>query len=286
MRQQVTKTMTLDDCKVVYDMTGHAKSPPLLMIHGWLSYRGVWQQTIEAFKEDYYCVSVDLLGFGDSDKPPDADYSIEAQGRRILQLADELGLDKFSLTGHSMGGQIALCIAAMLASERIEKLVNVAGVVSGRLTPSVERVNCQFFKLARIFPQLYSLWQYFSRYDWFVREALKAWFYKMETLPLEEWSRDRDMAFRRSIYISAYEAGKAIHNLNLNGYLGQIVAPTLTIFGRQDAVVPISDGYAAEQKIENSRLALLDECGHFPMYEKTARYIQELQKFLVDDEIA
>lgn len=278
--------MTLADCKVVYNTAGHATSRPLLMIHGWLSYRGIWQETIEAFKDDYYCVSVDLLGFGDSDKPAEADYSIEAQGRRILQLADRLGLGRFSLIGHSMGGQIALCLAARLASERVEQLVNVAGVVSGRLMPSVERINCRFIRIARLFPPLYSLWHYFFRYDWFVREVFKTWFYKIETVPLEEWVRDREMAFQRSVYISADEARQAIHGLNLNGYLGKVVAPTLTIFGRQDAVVPVSDGYIAEQKIENSRLVLLDDCGHFPMYEKTAQYIEALQKFLINDKIA
>jgi pimeloyl-ACP methyl ester carboxylesterase len=255
------------------------------MIHGWLSYRGVWQQTLEAFQDDYYCVSVDLLGFGDSDKPPDADYGIQAQGRRILQFAEELGLGRFSLVGHSMGGQIALCIAAVLAAERVEKLVNVAGVVSGRLMPWVERVNYPFIKLARFFPQLYSLWRYFFRYDWFVREIFKTWFYRIETVPPEAWVRDRGMAFQQGIYISAYESGQAMHNLKLNGHLGQIVAPTLTMFGRQDAVVPVSDGYIAEQEIVNSRLVLFDECGHFPMYEKTAQYMAELRKFLVDGTI-
>lgn len=274
------QTITLDDGKVAYDTAGDEKSQPLLMIHGWLSYRGVWQQTIETFEDDYYCVAVDLLGFGDSDKPSNADYSIEAQGRRVLQLADELGLDKFSLIGHSMGGQIALYLAAILASERIEKLVNVAGVVSGRLMPTIERVNYPFTRVAKAIPQLYSLWHYFFRYDWFVREAFKTWFYKIETVPLEAWARDRDMAFQRSVYLSAYESGQAIHNLDLQDQLGKIVAPTLTLFGRQDEVVPLSDGYIANEKIRNSRLVLLDECGHFLMYEKTAQYMEELQKFL------
>jgi pimeloyl-ACP methyl ester carboxylesterase len=282
MVKQMSQIITLDDCKIVYDTVGDVRNRPLLMIHGWLSYRGVWQQTIEAFKDDYYCVAVDLLGFGDSDKPPDADYGIEAQGRRVLQLVDELGLDRFSLIGHSMGGQIGLCLAAMLASERIEKLVNVAGVVSGRLMPTVERVNYPFTRVAKTVPQLYSLWHYLFRYDWFVREVFKTWFYKIETVPLEKWVRDRDMAFQRSVYHSAYESGQAIHNLDLKDQLGKIVAPTLTIFGRQDEVVPISDGYIAAERIEDSRFVLLDECGHFPMYEKPAAYLQELRKFLVN----
>jgi 2-hydroxymuconate-semialdehyde hydrolase len=99
-------TFTFDNHQLTYTTAGHADAPPLLLIHGWLSYRGVWQQTMEAFKDSHYCVAIDLLGFGNSDKPADADYSIAAQGQRVLQLANALGIDRFTLMGHSMGGQI------------------------------------------------------------------------------------------------------------------------------------------------------------------------------------
>jgi len=96
-------TITSDNHKLTYTKVGHSDAPPLLMIHGWLSYRGVWRQTADAFKNSHYCVAIDLLGFGNSDKPADADYSIAAQGQRVLQLADALGFDRFTLMGHSMG---------------------------------------------------------------------------------------------------------------------------------------------------------------------------------------
>src|SRR5262245_3749150 len=90
-------------------------APPALMIHGWFSYRGVWQSTLEALQARHYCVALDQLGFGASDKPRDGDYRIEAHARRVLDVADTLGLERFALLGHSMGGQVALCVAARLA---------------------------------------------------------------------------------------------------------------------------------------------------------------------------
>ena len=151
-----TSSIKLNNHQLTYTTAGRPDNPPLLMIHGWFSHRGVWQQTVEALKNDYYCVTVDLLGFGDSDKPADADYGINAQAERILCLADILGFDRFTLIGHSMGGQTALCIASMLAPERVSKLVNVAGVVSARLTPYIERVNYKFVALGKTFPQIYA----------------------------------------------------------------------------------------------------------------------------------
>jgi len=278
----MTQSIHLDNYKLIYSTAGQPDAPLLLMVHGWLSYHGVWRQTLQAFQDDYYCVAVDLLGFGDSDKPAHADYSIETQGQRILQLTDALGYDRFTLIGHSLGGQIALCMASMLAPERAIKVVNIGGVVSARLMPAIERVNYKFVALAKVFPQLYSLWRRLFRYDWVIRSVFAEWFHQMDTMPLAHWAEDRRMAFRPDIHISAYRSGQAIHNLDLRPYLVKITAPTLTIFGRQDAVVPLSDGYLAQEHIPNSQLVLIDRCGHFPMYERTEEYLAALRDFLLD----
>src|ERR1051326_1279433 len=77
--------------QLMYTASGDPSKPLLIMIHGWLSYRGVWRTTVPALQDRFYCVAVDLLGFGDNDKPVEADYSIAAQAQRIVALADELG---------------------------------------------------------------------------------------------------------------------------------------------------------------------------------------------------
>jgi pimeloyl-ACP methyl ester carboxylesterase len=274
--------VTLDGHKLIYTTASHPDGPLLLMIHGWCSHRGVWRQALEAFKDSHYCVAVDLLGFGHSDKPEDADYSIKAQGQRILQLADALGFDKFSLIGHSMGGQIVLCIASMLAPERVKKLVSVAGVVTDRLMPRVERVTYWQVAMGAVFPWLYALARWLSRYRWYAYFHFRPWFYKMGAVPFNDWEIDRRMALQPGVHISTYKAGQAIHGLNLTAHLPKVTATTLTIFGQQDGTVPISDGYLVEQHVPDSRLVLIDQCGHFPMYEQTEQYLDTLRVFLLD----
>jgi len=237
---------------------------------------------MEAFKDSHYCVAIDLLGFGNSDKPADADYSIAAQGQRVLQLANALGIDRFTLMGHSMGGQIALCIASMLAPTRVAKLVSVAGIVSARLTPLVEQVNVRTVALGARFPQIYPLSRWFFRYQWFVRSTFQTWFHNMDAVPLDEWAIDRYMAFQPGVHISAHKAAQAIHTLNLTSQLTKITSPSLAIAGQQDAVVPVSDSHLTKQYVPDSRLVLIDECGHFPMYEKPQQYIETLRAFLAD----
>ena len=250
------------------------------MIHGWSSYHGVWRQTVEAFKESHYCVLVDLLGFGESDKPEGADYSIEAQGQRILSLTDILGLDQFALMGHSMGGQIALCIASMLTPSRVTKLISVGGVVTARLMPRAETVYW-LTATGAVFPGLYSLARWLSRYRWYAHLFFRPWFYKMDVIPFKAWQMDRYMALQPGGHAALYKAGQAIHNLNLTAYLAQIVAPTLAIFGQQEGAVYVSDGSLVEQYVPDSRLVLIDQCGHFPMYEQPQRYLAALRDFLL-----
>ncbi len=132
-------TFTHEGHTLRYALAGSPEKPPILMIHGYDSSHHVWRTTVPTLETDMYCVAIDLLGHGDSSIDRNGDYSIEAQGRRVLALADKLGLDRFSLIGHSMGGQTALCIASMLAPGRVDKVVDVSGVVSARLTAFVER---------------------------------------------------------------------------------------------------------------------------------------------------
>lgn len=277
------QSIVLDGHQIVYFAAGDPDLPPLLLVHGWGSYHGVWTQTIEALQTKYHCVAMDLLGFGDSDKPDNADYSIPAQGKRALKLADTLGWKEFTLLGHSMGGQIALCMAAMLAPNRVQRLVDVSGVVSARLSPFAENVNMRLVALARAIPQAFSLYRWIARQRWLALSpfsGFRSYFYRMDAIPFEDWAIDREISFQPHGQVAAHEAGKAIHVLDLTVSLPCITAPTLIIFGKQDNIVPVSDAYLAQNYIANSQLVILDECGHFPMYEKQKQYLEAVCAFL------
>lgn len=72
-------------------------------------------------------VRVDLPGFGGSAPDEAAIRSLRGRGRAVLDLADHLGLKRFGLIGHSMGGGTALVLGA-LARERLSHLVLLASV--------------------------------------------------------------------------------------------------------------------------------------------------------------
>jgi len=275
--ENVETTYTVNGQRIVATVAGSPQNPPIFLIHGWMSHRGVWRQTLPALEEKYYCIALDLLGFGNSEKPDDGDYSVQMQGRRIIAIADALGYKKFSLLGHSMGGQIAMCIASMLAPERVEKLVSVAGVVTARLSESVEGSTImKMVRLGRNRPWLYRASRSMMNNRLYVNWAFRPWFYDIKKMPLRDFTVDRSFALNPACHISIYEAGEAIHKLDLSSHLHKVKAPTLLIHGEEDGVVPVEQAYIAQTTIPDNNLAILKKCGHFPMYEKTGQYLKAL----------
>jgi pimeloyl-ACP methyl ester carboxylesterase len=267
--------------QLIYTASGDPSNPLLIMIHGWLSHRGVWRTTIPALQDRYYCIAVDLLGFAENDKPADGDYTIAAQARRIVELADELGFQKFNLIGHSMGGQIATYVAACTAPERVERLISVDGVVTGRLSPFVENFIVPAGRLGLRFPSLYDqVRDWTEKYRWYANFVYQCWFYDMNFLPFDAWRIDRQMASQPSMSISATKTYDSLFATDLSDNLAQVRARTLVIFGQQDGTVPVAQAHLIAEGIKGAELVLYDQCGHFPMFEKTDAYLTALKAFL------
>lgn len=269
--------------RLAYYTAGDPSAPPLLFVHGWCSYHGVWRGAIEALCDRYFCVALDLLGFGDSDKPQDADYGIHAQGRRVLALADALGLERFALVGHSMGGQIALCIAATMAPARVARLVLVDGVVSGRIRVYLKYVGVPALRVVRRLPRLYMLVKRARHSRLLARRILfRPLFYDMNAMPYESWQIDRDVPFLPGVLNPSYQAVLSIINYDLTPHLSQVRAPLLVIFGDHDGMVPLEEGRRLAQAVSDSHLIVIKRCGHYPMYERPGIFQDALCQFLAE----
>jgi pimeloyl-ACP methyl ester carboxylesterase len=279
------QTFTVDNQQLHYVTAGSALHPPLIMLHGYTLSHHLWRTTIPALEGQFYCVALDLLGHGASDLPPAGDYRIEAQGQRVLALADKLGFARFSLMGHSMGGQIALCIAAMLAPERVENLIDVSGVVAARLTPFVEETvfkpvkmlyGTPFAYLAELYARTFS-----PRFKFAARTQFASWWYDFDNRDFDWWRIDRELANRPGIRHVWFHGMNAIEGLDLTSHLPNIKARTIAIFGAKDNVVPVSDGALVEKLVPNSQLKIIANCGHFPMYEAEDQYLAIVREFLI-----
>jgi len=104
---------------------GPADGPPVVLLHGWGASWHYWQWALPALAAaGFRAYAPDLVGHGDTDKPPLA-YSGDDYVGFFAHLADHLGLGRFILGGHSLGGYIALRYA-LERPDRVRKLVLVS----------------------------------------------------------------------------------------------------------------------------------------------------------------
>jgi pimeloyl-ACP methyl ester carboxylesterase len=99
-----------DGVTLAYEEEGRG-DPPILMVHCWTCDHTFFGPQIAYFSQTHRVIAVDLRGHGESDKPCQ-DYTVEGFADDLVWLCGQLGLEKPIVIGHSMGGNIALELAA------------------------------------------------------------------------------------------------------------------------------------------------------------------------------
>jgi pimeloyl-ACP methyl ester carboxylesterase len=95
---------------LVYEETGSGE-PAMVFVHGWTCDRSHFAPQVAHFSPGHRCISIDLRGHGQSDKPEQA-YTIDGFADDVAWICDLLGVREATLVGHSMGGAIVLAVAA------------------------------------------------------------------------------------------------------------------------------------------------------------------------------
>lgn len=95
--------------RIAYQRVG--AGDPVVLVHGITTYSFIWQSVIPFLEKDFDVIALDLLGCGDSDMPLDVSYSIQDHAARLFEFAQALGLERFHLVGHDLGGGTAQIFA-------------------------------------------------------------------------------------------------------------------------------------------------------------------------------
>jgi pimeloyl-ACP methyl ester carboxylesterase len=105
---------------------------PIVLIHGFPTSSHLWLDVVAKLPPGHRVIVIDLLGFGRSDAPLAADYSVAGHGGRLLRLLDTLRIEKACLVGHGVGGAIARW-AALTAPDRVSRVGVIGSPGSSRL---------------------------------------------------------------------------------------------------------------------------------------------------------
>ncbi|MEP7349902.1 MAG: alpha/beta hydrolase [Sphingorhabdus sp.] len=91
---------------------GNRQAPTMVLLHGLRGYSGTWRRLAEAFSDRWRLIAFDARGRGESDWDAGRNYYTDSYLSDLEAVVDGLGLDRFVLVGHSMGGTTAYCYAA------------------------------------------------------------------------------------------------------------------------------------------------------------------------------
>ena len=100
-----------DNVKIHYVANGSKDKPLMLFLHGFPEFWYIWKYQLPEFGKDYYAVAIDMIGYGQSDKPnPISKYSSSELSKHIKEVVKELGFNSCILVGHDWGGAVSYMV--------------------------------------------------------------------------------------------------------------------------------------------------------------------------------
>src|SRR5215207_3777483 len=104
-----TEYLELEGVWIRYDIIG--AGPAVVLVHGWLSSSRIWEQLAGRLAQRFTVYTLDLAGFGESDKPLSG-YGVRNGSRLLYAFCAHFGLTRTSVIGHDLGGAMAVKLAA------------------------------------------------------------------------------------------------------------------------------------------------------------------------------
>lgn len=254
--------------------TGPRDDPmPLVLLHGIGSSLHTWDGWAAALEPRRRVVRVDLPGFGLTGAAPGAPLTLEASVAHVIALFDALGLPRVALGGNSMGGAVAIAVAAR-APQRVGALVLVASAGF----PPPERELPIGFRIAGL-PGVRTLAQSVLPRDWVAASLRAVW---GDPAGVDEATIDRHFALlRRSGNRDAFTRRfEQLQRESVADALPGLDVPTLVLWGGRDRLIPPAVGERFAREIRGARLVVFDDLGHVPQEEAPQRTAAEVARFL------
>jgi len=101
----ITSYATVGGHRIAYHRSGRGET--VVLVHGITTYSFIWNDIVPLLEQGYDVIALDLLGCGESDMPLDVSYAIQDHADRLHEFVRALGVERFHLVGHDLGGGIA-----------------------------------------------------------------------------------------------------------------------------------------------------------------------------------
>jgi pimeloyl-ACP methyl ester carboxylesterase len=239
----------------------NGEGTPFIYLHSTLGEAAMWMPFYQTWSKRFRVLVPTHPGFGQSGGFDDIDV-IEDMVFHYVELLDTLGLDEVCIGGVSLGGWIAAEFACRWP-ERVKKLW--IADAPGLWVP--QQPLGDLFRVVRDRDKLRKL---------LFHDPTSA----IATLVIRDNPDEESMmAAYQSLTVLARLTWERPYNPKLAKRLHRVRCPTLLLWGAQDKLVPPAYGEAYHRLIQGSQLKLLPQCGHLPMFEREAEFVQTVADF-------
>lgn len=257
---------------------------PIFLIHGSFASLHTWEHWENELIKSFKTISIDLPGHGLTGPNRSNTYSQEYYRDIVFALADSLGIEKFSVAGNSMGGNVAIRMAQH-QPDRIIKLilVDAAGSVKAQ-QPNLLTKNSKINQSKR--PWIFGLLSHpvggklLTRFTprFLFKMNLQQVYGDPSLITEELIDRYYELLIRdgnRVATIQRLTGGQSNSGIGKN-----ITCPTLIIWGKKDRWIPLSNGERIHQEIPGSKLVIFPHAGHVPHEEIPGESVLPVLEFL------
>ncbi len=261
---------------------GPRNGTPIILLHGSNADLHTWQPWVDDLSGDFRIIRFDQVGHGLTGPDPAGDYSRANYVEDIREVADVLGLDKFILGGNSMGGKHALAFAAA-HPDRLAGLVLVDA--GGMPMPDEEKDEDNGsgnigFAIARM-PGINRIAEQITPRS-LIEQSLE------QSVSVQ--SVVTDQAVDRYWELLRYPGNRAAtmarfaapYDPLTRDEIAAITAPTLILWGEEDALIPVSAGRWLDTVMPNATIAVYPAIGHLPHEEAPKATLQTLREWLIN----
>lgn len=258
---------------LAYDTHGSVDNPPLLLLHGFMGCAADWEVICQHFSRRYFCICPDLPGHGRSlacdDEQP---WDMSNTAAWVVDLLDELRIERASLLGYSMGGRLALGLAIWHPS-RCNKIILESASPGLASAGEREQRKRDDEMLACKIEGCQSLGDFLE--EWYQKPIFAG---ITQTPSFEELLQRRLCNTPGALARSLREMGTGVQP-NLWPHLKAMKLPLLLVIGEKDVKF---DAISARMAAENMRFRrrIIPGCGHNCHHEQPAEFLEGVTRFL------
>ncbi len=243
----------------IHYLTG-GDGPPLVVVHGVASRAADAAPLYRRLMQQHRVYALDLLGYGESDKPRNASYSVAQQSDIVRGFMEAVSVAEADVIGISLGGWIALKVAAE-HPERVRRLVLVSS--AGLQFPTTLRETS--FSAANLDELRASLTLQTDNAKYAPGFVLRDFL---------RHSKERAWIVRRSMREAL--SGRDL----LDRKLQKVRMPVLLVWGTNDRIIPFTVAASMQRELPHAKLIALRGCGHLAIVECREEALPRILEFL------